>query len=45
MTPQMLSLTKEKSWTYGGKQKRKDKMDEDEEGQRRIKEMFVVVFF
>ena len=27
---------KEKSWTYGGMQKRKDKMDEDEEGQRRI---------
>ena len=31
---------KDKSWTYGGMQKRKDKVDENEGGQERIKEMF-----
>ena len=31
---------KDKSWTYGGMQKRKDKADENEEGQGRIKGMF-----
>ena len=31
---------KDEVWTYGGMQKNKDKVDENKEGQGRIREMF-----